>query len=132
MLAAELRQAEGCKLAAYQDSLGVWTIGYGTNLQALTISLSQAELWLVQHLDTAETEAEGFTFYAGLTSARQRAIVELVYNLGLPKLLLFTKFLSAMTHGDYVTARAELLDSRWATQVGPTRSTRIANAILHG
>jgi GH24 family phage-related lysozyme (muramidase) len=26
---ALIKQFEGCKLTAYQDSVGVWTIGYG-------------------------------------------------------------------------------------------------------
>ena len=25
-----IKQFEGCRLTAYQDSVGVWTIGYGT------------------------------------------------------------------------------------------------------
>lgn len=132
-LVTDTGRAEGCKLAAYQDSVGVWTIGFGTNLQELQIDLSQAQEWLVQKLGHCEREAEQvFPWYAALTGARQRAMCELIYNLGVPRLQGFVKFLSAMAAGDYARARAELLDSKWAGQVGPTRSTRIADAILQG
>lgn len=120
-------------LKAYQDTEGVWTIGLGTNLQELRIDAATAERWFRQKLEQSEHEASiRFAWFAGLTSARQRAIVELVYNLGIPRLLLFRKFLHAMAVGDYPMARAELLDSVWRRQVGVERSTRIADLILNG
>lgn len=123
----------GPKLGAYQDSLGVWTIGYGTNLQELTIDKETAERWLYAKLVEAQTESRArFPWYAGLSTARQQAVCELVYNLGMPRLLGFVKFLSAMASGDYVTARAELLDSAWRRQVKDRRAFRVADAILHG
>lgn len=131
-LRGDLRQAEGLRLKAYQDTEGVWTIGFGTNLQQLEIDETTAEIWLTRELLSAESEANRFPWFAGLTPRRQRAIVELLYNLGLPRLLGFTKFLKAMSERDYETAAAELLDSKWARQVKYLRATRIAEMIRHG
>lgn len=136
-LSADLRVAEAPGgrpvLRAYRDTQGVWTIGFGTNLQELTINGATAEAWLQAKQAQSEHEASiRFAWYADLTPARQRAIVELVYNLGIPRLLGFKKFLAAMAAWDYPTARAELLDSAWAGQVGAARSGRIADLILHG
>lgn len=125
--------AEGCKLVAYPDSVGVWTIGYGTNLQELAIDQCTANNWLRSKLTACDVEAaQAFPWYAGSSPARQRAISELIYNLGLTRLLGFVKFLRAMAADDFQTAHDELLNSRWAVQVGPTRSNRIALAILNG
>jgi lysozyme len=132
LLAVDVRLAEGLRFKAYQDSEGVWTIGFGTNLQELEIDLETAQRWLDQKLAESEREAARFPWYPALSGARQRAMAELLYNLGLTRLLKFGKFLNAMAARDYVTARAELLDSRWARQVGETRATRIADLIRHG
>ena len=48
-----LKQCEGCKLDAYQDGGGVWTIGYGTTKnvhQGMSITQDQAESLLLGDL----------------------------------------------------------------------------------
>jgi lysozyme len=123
----------GPRLKAYQDSKGIWTIGYGTNLQELEIDKATAERWLHEKLHQAQHECRlRFPWFAELTPARQDAMTELVYNLGIPRLLGFKKALAAMAAGDYVTARAEFLDSNWRRDVKDRRAFRIADAILNG
>lgn len=131
-LVDDTKQAEGLKLKAYKDAVGVWTIGFGTNLQELEIDVSLAERWLVERLATSARECERFPWFAALTARRQRAIVELVYNLGLTRFLGFTRMQKALSGRDYDTAALELLDSKWAKQVGPKRSQRLAEMIRHG
>lgn len=131
-LATDVQQAEGCRLAAYQDTLGVWTIGYGTNLQELTIDGALALTWLRDKLSASETEAQRFPWFAGVSAVRQRAIVEMIYNLGLTRFLGFTRLLAAMASGQFAIAAQEALSSRWAAQVGPTRSGRIAQMLREG
>lgn len=132
-LVTDTGRAEGCKLHAYQDPKGIWTIGFGTNLQELSIPLELAQDWLIGKLAASDREASMlFPWYAALSGARQRAIAELIYNMGLPTLRGFVKFLAAMAAGDYVTAKAELLDSKWRADVGEARANRIADLILHG
>ena len=43
----------------------------------------------------------------------------------------FKKFLAAMEAGEWETAGVEMLDSKWAEQVGP-RSTRLRDLLLEG
>lgn len=48
---------EGCKLIAYQDSKGVWTIGYGHIngvYEGMTCSKAEAEMWLIANVQNAE------------------------------------------------------------------------------
>lgn len=132
-LLTTLRQAEGYRANAYQDSLWVWTIGYGTNLQELEIDRATAERWLLEKACSVEHECRiHLAWFASLTVARQLAVMEMVYNLGMTKFLRFTKMIRALAAGDYVTARAEALDSAWHQQVGEARATRIADALLNG
>lgn len=131
--AKNIRTAEGLRLTAYKDSVGVWTIGYGTNLQTLTIDPETAERWLREKSIEVEHECRiRFAWFLGMSSARQFAVLEMVYNLGINGFLKFKKMIRALEIGDYATARAEALDSVWRTQVGDTRANRIADAILNG
>lgn len=78
-------QFEGCRINAYQDQVGVWTIGYGHTgpevVAGLTITEAQAEAYLaadvqdavhcVNRLVTVELSQEEFD-----------ALVDFVFNLG--------------------------------------------------
>ena len=55
----------------------------------------------------------------------QEALLNMCYNLGLPRLLQFQNMLDAIESDDGVRAYSEALDSKWARQVGQ-RAHRIA------
>lgn len=59
-LIASVKLHEGYRARAYQDTVGVWTIGYGTNLQELEIGDELATEWLLNKLRQAETSAGGY------------------------------------------------------------------------
>lgn len=129
-LFADIKQAEGWKPEAYQDSVGVWTIGYGTNLQELTINRTLGEQWLQERVLQSEHEAQRFEWYARLNAPRKRAIVELIYNMGLRRFVGFIRMIGALDRGNYGLAATELMTSKYASQVG-VRATRLA-AMLRG
>jgi lysozyme len=132
LLEASLKEAEGYRSKAYKDSVGVWTIGYGTNLQELKIDQAQAMKWLRAEILRAEQECEkAFPWFSSLSPIRQRALIELVYNLGLSRFLLFKNTLKALEAGEFEEAANGLANSKWATQVGPKRSQRIIRMIAH-
>ncbi len=128
-LSADVRQAEGFRPKAYQDSLGVWTVGYGCNLQELTVTESWASIQMLHKLMEAEDDALSFPWYAQLDGNQQRAIVELLYNLGGPRFRGFTKMLTALARADYETAANQLEDSLWYRQVGPLRGKRLVEQL---
>jgi lysozyme len=126
-LNALIQEHEGLRLRAYQDSVGVWTIGYGTNLQELVIDQPTAAKFLEVGIFSARVAAKMFPQWHFLdTDARQNAFVELVYNIGPNRLAFFKKALEAISRQDWVTVGKELLDSKWATQVGQRALTLIA------
>jgi lysozyme len=75
---------EGCRLVAYQDSKGVWTIGYGHTrnvFMGMTCTQSQAEAWLVQDIATAEYAVNRLVKIP-LTQPEYDALVDFAFNAG--------------------------------------------------
>ena len=132
LLIQELKRDEGVKLKAYQDTVGIWTIGIGRNLQDVGVSMDEAEYMLANDIDVAIGELQRtFDWFEELSDVRQRVCVNMCFNLGLSRLLRFRKFLAAMAIGDWETAGIEMLDSKWSRQVG-VRSTRLKDLLLEG
>ena len=72
-----------------------------------------------------------FEFYGKLDPVRQDVMVDICFNLGMPRLLKFKRALEAMSLHLYDEAAKEFLDSRWARQVGK-RSQRLATMLVTG
>ena len=64
-------------------------------------------------------------WWAEIPDPQQRALVNMCFNLGWPRLQSFRRMLAALEGGDYARAADEALDSKWAGQVGD-RAHRIA------
>ena len=132
LLIEELKRDEGVELKAYQDTVGIWTIGIGRNLQDVGVSMEEAEFLLSNDIDVAVNELQRtFDWFEGLSGAKQRVCINMCFNLGLTRLLGFKKFLAAMEAGEWETAGVEMLDSKWARQVG-ARSTRLKTLLVEG
>ena len=131
-LKAELRRDEGVRLKPYRDAVGKLTIGVGRNLDDVGITAAEAELLLDADVGRAAADLDRtLPWWRRLTEARQRALLNMAFNLGLPRLLGFEGMLAALAAGDPVRAAAEALDRRWARQVGE-RAQRIARMIREG
>ena len=141
-LEEQLIRDEGEVLHLYYDDLGVPTIGIGCNLRdvrvpqdlaaqiTITPGASRA-LFLLRLADAKRELAAGLPWTVNLDDARRDALYNLCFNMGLGGLRAFTRMLAAMEHGDYARAAVELLDSRYATQVG-ARAQRLALQIRTG
>lgn len=138
LLKQELMRDEGVRLESYQDSVGLWTIGVGHLLgptRRMT-TITRDEMWaLLEHdIDIALDGTHLLATRWGnpeFSSARGRALVNMAFNLGVNRLAGFKKFLAAYKAGDWKTAAKEMMDSRWAQQVGP-RADRLRDMILNG
>lgn len=77
-------QFEGCRLVAYQDSKGVWTIGYGHTLgvyAGMTCTQEQALTWLAQDMGWACAVVKRLV-QAPLLQNEFDALVDFVFNAG--------------------------------------------------
>ena len=112
-----IKQFEGCKLTAYQDSVGVWTIGYGWTQPVdgkpiragMTIKQETAERLLKTGLVSYESDVSRLV-KVGLTQGQFDAMVSFTYNLGARSLSTST-LLRKLNAGDYAGAADEFL--RW-------------------
>lgn len=126
-----VRRYEGLRLKPYTCPTGHLTIGYGHNLEN-GISLEIAEQLLQADLTHAQREAEkNFPWSVSLNEARQFVLADMVFNMGIANLLTFKKFLAALQKHDYYTAAKEMLNSRWAGQVG-RRAVELAEMMKTG
>jgi lysozyme len=119
-LQASIMAHEGLRLKAYIDTAGKTTIGYGRNISDDGISQSEAVLLLANDMQSCIAQAEGEPWWPVVVNddVRSRAMVELVFNLGIGKLRGFVNALSALGGGDFEGAAAGFLDSEWAREVG--------------
>ncbi len=131
-VAERLQADEDFRAHAYQDTEGVWTIGYGLNLQEWTISQELAERFLFDGIRTAEVDARLlFPTFDELTDARQEVLVNMAYNLGRSRLGKFVNTRRAIAEADWQWAAEEMLDSKWAKQV-KGRALRLAEIMRAG
>jgi lysozyme len=120
---------EGLRLDMYKDSLGIYTIGVGHNIQDRGITARVAAVMLEEDIDVAvEDLKRNVSFFDDLPEAAQEALVNLCFNMGIPRLMQFKKTLSFLREGKYDKAANELLDSRYASQVG-YRALEVAQMI---
>ena len=143
---------EGLELLPYKDSLGIDTIGIGRNLEHR--GLSEAELahigkdisdiceWGItkeQAYYLAENDikiveeevCKAHPCVVELDEIRQRVIIDMAFNMGVPRLNKFVKMWKAIDEENFAEAKIQMLDSRWANQVG-NRAVRLSNAMETG
>ena len=78
-----IKRFEACRLTAYQDSVGVWTIGYGHTKDVKRgdrISVQQAEKMLMDDLAVYEEAARKVRGIR--TQGQFDAVVDFCYNCG--------------------------------------------------
>ncbi len=123
---------EGLRLKPYECPAGYLTIGYGRNIQQNGITISEAEMLLDNDIERVIKELEKWlSIFKELSDNRKAALIDMSYNLGFNKLFQFRKFLAALQKQDFEEAAKEMLDSKWASQVG-NRATVLANMIKEG
>ena len=66
-----------------------------------------------------------------LNETRQMCLVDMGFNLGVPRLMKFKNMWEAIERQDFEWASAEMLNSRWAKQVG-RRADNLAKAMENG
>jgi len=152
-LLKQLMKSEGLPLEVYQDTLGIDTIGVGRNLEDRGITKEELDALDIPNIETVYqhgiTESDAMLLLendvqiveeellkahpciAELDAVRQLVLVDMAFNMGVPRLCKFKKMWAGVHEGDFRTAAKEMLDSRWAIQV-KSRSHKLAHAMHHG
>ena len=144
---------EGLRLQVYKDTLGIDTIGIGRNLEDRGITKEELDWMDIPSMDAVYeygiTEADAMYLAKNdvqiveeelvrahpcveeLDAVRQLVLMDMAFNMGVPRLRKFQKMWNAVHEKKFDIAAKEMLDSRWAVQV-KSRSTKLAHAMHHG
>jgi len=143
---------EGIVLNVYQDHLGINTVGIGRNLDDRGITdgellfmnktiddvydngLTEEEAYYLCMNDIAIVEKElldSKPIVNQLNDVRQMVLVDMAFNMGVPRLKLFKNMWMAIEKVNYPLACEEMIDSRWASQVG-NRAMKLSLAMKNG
>jgi lysozyme len=116
---SDLRVHEGVRSKPYRDTAGFLTIGVGHNLDASGLCPEAISVQLrydIRTLCIAEMDRH-LSWWRDQPMNVQRALVNLCFNLGIHDLLQFKQTLALIKKGDYREAAAQLLRSKYASQV---------------
>ena len=149
----KLIEHEGLVLTVYKDSLGIDTIGIGRNLKDRGISreeldyldipnmevvyehgISEADARYLALNDIAIVENELCRVHPcveELDGVRQLVLMDMAFNMGVPRLCKFKKMWNAIHEENFEAASLEMMDSKWARQVGG-RAKKLSDAMKTG
>ncbi len=129
---ARLEGDEGRRKKAYKDSVGKLSIGVGRNLDDRGLRDDEIDLMLANDVAEAIGECRRlFRNFDALAEARQEVLANMMFNIGPSRLAGFKKMVAAVVAGNWVEASRQMLDSKWADQVGE-RATRLSDAMRKG
>ena len=149
----KLIEHEGMVLEVYQDTLGIDTIGIGRNLKDRGISKEELAHLDIPNIETVYqhgiTEADArylamndikivedelcrvHPCVENLDAVRQLILMDMAFNMGVPRLCKFKKMWNAIHEGNFEVAGFEMMDSKWARQVGG-RAKKLSDAMKAG
>jgi lysozyme len=127
---SDLIRHEGRRSKVYRDTKGFLTVGVGHNLDAEGLCDEAIAVQLAYDIRTKAIEPLNryLPWWDQQPDSVKRALINLMFNMGPRTLLQFQETLSLMKKGDYREAAAQLLKSRYATQVGQ-RAQEVASWI---
>ena len=130
MEAELIKKHEGYRDSIYYDTVGVPTGGYGHAF--LPGSSLPKDIWDEIFLyDYNIAVSDYYSLELDLDPVRRAVIVNMIFNLGISKFLGFRKTLVYVRAGEYEKAAKEMLNSKWAGQVG-RRATELAKMMRTG
>ena len=149
----KLIEHEGMVLNVYKDTLGIDTIGIGRNLKDRGISKEELDYMDIPNMDVIYqhgiTEADArflamndikivedelcrvHTCVEERDGVRQLILMDMAFNMGVPRLCKFKKMWNAIENHNFEAASYEMMDSRWARQVG-RRASKLSDAMKSG
>ena len=138
-LREQLKIDEGVKYEVYDDHLGYKTFGIGHLVKTTDeeyglpcgapVSEKRVNSVFDKDVETYIDESKKvFGNLEDMPQEAQQVLVNMCFNMGAPRLSQFKKFIKAIHDEDWKTASVEMLDSRWASQVG-IRANRLSDRI---
>ncbi len=129
-IADMIKKHEGLSLTVYNDTEGIPTVGYGHALHpGSKIPIHAANILFYQDFWTAYEDYEKLNL--DLDPVRKAVVIDMLFNLGWKRFHTFKRMIAALKLGNYRIASKEMLNSKWAGQVGK-RATKLARMMEIG
>jgi lysozyme len=120
---------EGLELKPYRCTSDKLTIGVGRNLDDRGITHTTAMQMLDEDIELSiEDLRRNLSWFDEMPEPVQEALINLAFNMGIVRLMQFRKTIAFLRDGEWDKAATEMLDSRYATQVG-RRADEVADMI---
>ena len=132
-----IKSHEGFSPTVYEDTLGYKTVGYG-HLVLEKDNFVVGEIYSPEQLQGVFEADYNISFNNAHDLLEDKDIpydpmvesvlIEMAFQLGLPRLKKFIKFIQGLQEEDYKKAADEMIDSRWAKQT-PARAYELSTLI---
>ena len=127
-----LEQHEGKRKFPYLDTVGKTTIGIGRNLTDVGLSEDEIQYLFQNDIKRVIRGLDNWLPWWREKSENVRIVLmSMCFNLGIEGLLKFKKFLAALRINKLDDAAVEMLDSKWAEQVGK-RAIELSDMVRNG
>ncbi len=131
-LTDQLIRQEAFKQFPCKDTNGNLTVAIGRNLDAVGVSFDEALLMCKNDIDRAEKAIiNSINLYDSLNEPRKCVLINMTFNMGINDVLKFKKMLNFLNVQDYINAAQEMLNSKWAKEVGQ-RAITLSNMMESG
>lgn len=131
-LEEQLIRHEGYRQFPYLCSAGKSTVAIGRNLDDRGISEEEAKYLLHNDITICKQELSLlYPIVKVLNIARYNVLINMCFNIGIVRLSGFKKMWAAIQIGAFNEAARQMLDSKWANQVGK-RADELAKIMRAG
>lgn len=141
-LMAELERDEAVRLFPYDSAtghpigpgsvvVGTVTVGIGRDLNTHGLTRPESLYLAANNVDEACARLNQIPWFKVLDPVRKRVLVEMSFNMGVDGVLKFQNMVIALRARNWKQASADMLDSKWAKQVGK-RAERLARMMETG
>lgn len=137
LVTRQVDREESCRLTAYLDSKGIWTIGWGRAdpgvVEGMTCTQAEADGWRDAHLRSVIAGFDAhLAWWRDLSTPRQAVLVEMAYQMGFDGMMAFHEMIAALKRDAWGDAAAAMLASKWARSDSPARAKREADQMRTG
>ena len=136
-IANRIKANEGFRQNAYKDQLGNPTIGYGHLIRTKESFFykkrhSKETLLKIFYIDLGKaiSDFKNYFDYNNLSDNEQEVIIEMIFQLGIKKVLKFKKFFYHIQKNEHHLASLEMIKSQWYQQT-PKRANKLIAILLN-
>lgn len=123
---------EGYRRFPYYCTADTLTVGVGRNLDSVGIDEEEARFLLDRDINRVVADLSRWPWFESFDTIRRRALIDMRFQLGAGGFRSFRQMLAALAAGDFETASAEVLDSKYARLDAPVRAQTVAEMLRTG